>query len=83
MDIREKQLTKEIYRMIGSLKKVFSDKGKRKQLEEEVAYKQKELQDHIGVKKFIRPMNNMERKAAKERRKKNSKWDGDGGEMYD
>ena len=83
MDIREKQLTKEIYRMIGSLKKMLSDKGKRKQLEEEVAYKQKELQDHMGVKTFIRPMNNMERKAAKERRKKNSKWSGDGGELYE
>jgi len=83
MNKREKSLTKEIYRMIGSLKKMFSDSDKRKQLEQEVAYKQKELQDHLGVKKFIRPMNNTERKAAKERRKKNSKWDGDGGELYE
>ena len=84
MDNREKRITKEIYRMIGSLKKIFGDKSKTKQLEEDIAYKQKELQDHMGVKKFIRPMNSTERKAAKHRRKKNSnKWDGVGGEMYE
>ena len=72
MDNREKQLTKEIYRMIGSLKKMVSNKDKRRQVEEDIAYKQKELQDHIGVKAFIRPMNSMERKAAKEKRKANN-----------
>ena len=72
MDNREKQLTKEIYRMIGSLKTKSLSKVQRKQLEEDVAYKQKKLQDHMGVKTFIRPMNNMERKAAAEKRKANN-----------
>jgi hypothetical protein len=43
MDNREKQLTKEIYRMIGSLKTKSLSKVQRKQLEEDVAYKQKKL----------------------------------------
>ena len=47
MDRREKQLTKEIYRMIGSLKKMFSDKDKRKKLEEEVRCMSSEEQHHI------------------------------------
>ena len=72
MDIREKQLTKEIYRMIGSLKTKSLSKVQRKQLEEDVAYKQKKLQDHMGVKTFIRPMNSVERKAAIDKRKANN-----------
>ena len=72
MDNREKQLTKEIYRMIGSLKSKSLSKVERRQLEEDVAYKQKKLQDHLGVNKFIRPMTNKERKAAKQKRKANN-----------
>ena len=56
MDNREKQLTKEIYRMIGSLKTKSLSKVQRKQLEEDIAYKQKKLQDHLGITKFVRPM---------------------------
>ena len=71
MDNREKQLTKDIYRMIKTLSAKTLSKTQRKSIEEDVAYKQKKLQDRMGVKTFIRPMNNMERKAAAEKRKAN------------
>ena len=72
MDNREKQLTKEIYRMIGSLKTKSLSKVQRKQLEEDVAYKQKKLQAHLGITKFVRPMTGWERKAAKQKAKANN-----------
>tara|TARA_R100000700_G_C3131077_1_gene116293 strand:+ start:357 stop:587 length:231 start_codon:yes stop_codon:yes gene_type:complete len=72
MDKKESQLTKDIYRMIRTLSAKTLSKTQRRSIEEDVAYKQKKLQDHMGVKTFIRPMNNMERKAAAEKRKANS-----------
>ena len=72
MNKKESQLTKDIYRMIRTLSAKTLSKTQRKNIEEDVAYKQKKLQDHMGVKTFIRPMNNMERKAAAEKRKANS-----------
>jgi len=72
MNKKESQLTKDIYRMIRTLSAKTLSKTQRKSIEEDVAYKQKKLQDHLGVKTFIRPMNNMERKAAAEKRKANS-----------
>ena len=72
MNKKESQLTKDIYRMIRTLSAKTLSKTQRKSIEEDVAYKQKKLQDHMGVKTFIRPMNNMERKAAAEKRKANS-----------
>ena len=72
MNKKESQLTKDIYRMIRTLSAKTLSKTQRRSIEEDVAYKQKKLQDHMGVKTFIRPMNNMERKAAAEKRKANS-----------
>jgi len=72
MNKKESQLTKDIYRMIRTLSAKTLSKTQRKSIEEDVAYKQKKLQDHMGVKTFIRPMNNMERKAAAEKRKANN-----------
>ena len=72
MNKKESQLTKDIYRMIRTLSAKTLSETQRKSIEEDVAYKQKKLQDHLGVKTFIRPMNNMERKAAAEKRKANS-----------
>ena len=72
MNKKESQLTKDIYRMIRTLSAKTLSETQRKSIEEDVAYKQKKLQDHMGVKTFIRPMNNMERKAAAEKRKANS-----------
>ena len=71
-DNRENQLTKDINRMIRTLNAKTLSKNRRKQIEEDIAYKQKRLQDHMGVKTFIRPMNNIERKAAAEKRKANN-----------
>ena len=71
MNKKESQLTKDIYRMIRTLSAKTLSKTQRKSIEEDVAYKQKKLQDRMGVKTFIRPMNNMERKAAAEKRKAN------------
>jgi len=72
MNKKESQLTKDIYRMIRTLSAKTLSETQRKSIEEDVAYKQKKLQDHLGVRTFIRPMNNMERKAAAEKRKANS-----------
>ena len=72
MNKKESQLTKDIYRMIRTLSAKTLSETQRRSIEEDVAYKQKKLQDHLGVKTFIRPMNNMERKAAAEKRKANS-----------
>jgi len=71
-DNRENQITKDIYRMIRTLSAKALSKTKRRQIEEDIAYKQKKLQDHQGVKTFIRPMNGMERKAAIDKRKANN-----------
>ena len=72
MNKKESQLTKDIYRMIRTLSAKTLSETQRKSIEQDIAYKQKKLQDHMGVKTFIRPMNNMERKAAAEKRKANS-----------
>ena len=72
MNKKESQLTKDIYRMIRTLSAKTRSKTQRKSIEQDIAYKQKQLQDHMGVKTFIRPMNNMERKAAAEKRKANN-----------
>jgi len=58
--------------MIRTLSAKTLSETQRKNIEEDVAYKQKKLQDHMGVKTFIRPMNNMEHKAAAEKRKANN-----------
>ena len=71
MNKKESQLTKDIYRMIRTLSAKTLSETQRRSIEEDVAYKQKKLQDRMGVKTFIRPMNNMERKAAAEKRKAN------------
>tara|TARA_R100001460_G_scaffold1291_1_gene5001 strand:+ start:838 stop:1062 length:225 start_codon:yes stop_codon:yes gene_type:complete len=72
MNKKESQLTKDIYRMIRTLSAKTLSETQRKSIEEDVAYKQKKLQDHLDVKTFIRPMNNMERKAAADKRKANN-----------
>ena len=72
MNKKESQLTKDIYRMIRTLSAKTLSETQRRSIEEDVAYKQKKLQDHMGVKTFIRPMNSMERKAAAEKRKANN-----------
>ncbi len=72
MNKKESQLTKDIYRMIRTLSAKTLSENQRRSIEEDVAYKQKKLQDHMGVKTFIRPMNSMERKAASEKRKANN-----------
>ena len=71
-DNRENQLTKDINRMIRTLNAKTLSKTRRRQIEEDIAYKQKRLQDHMGVKTFIRPMNSVERKAAIDKRKANN-----------
>jgi len=71
-DNKENQLNKDINRMIRTLNAKTLSKNRRKQIEEDIAYKQKKLQDHMGVKTFIRPMNSMERNAAAEKRKANN-----------
>ena len=71
-DNRENQLTKDINRMIRTLNAKTLSKTRRRQVEEDIAYKQKSLQDHMGVKTFIRPMNSVERKAAIDKRKANN-----------
>ena len=72
MNKKESQLTKDIYRMIRTLSAKTLSETQRRSIEEDVAYKQKKLQDHLGVNKFIRPMTNKERKAAKQKRKANN-----------
>ena len=71
-DNKENQLNKDINRMVRTLNAKTLSKNRRKQIEENIAYKQKKLQDHMGVKTFIRPMNSMERNAAAEKRKANN-----------
>jgi len=71
-DNKENQLNKDINRMVRTLNAKTLSKNRRKQIEEDIAYKQKKLQDHMGVKTFIRPMNSMERNAAAEKRKANN-----------
>ena len=71
-DNKENQLNKDINRMIRTLNAKTLSKNRRKQIEEDIAYKQKKLQDHMGVKTFIRTMNSMERNAAAEKRKANN-----------
>ena len=71
-DNKENQLNKDINRMVRTLNAKTLPKNRRKQIEEDIAYKQKKLQDHMGVKTFIRPMNSMERNAAAEKRKANN-----------
>ena len=67
-DNKENQLNKDINRMVRTLNAKTLSKNRRKQIEEDIAYKQKKLQDHMGVKTFIRPMNSMERNAAADKR---------------
>ena len=71
-DNKENQLNKDINRMVRTLNAKTLSKNRRKQIEEDIAYKQKKLQDHMGVKTFIRPINSMERNAAAEKRKANN-----------
>ena len=72
MNKKESQLTKDIYRMIRTLSAKTLSETQRKSIEQDIAYKQKKLQDHMGVKTFIRPMNSVERKAAIDKRKANN-----------
>ena len=72
MNKKKSQLTKDIYSMIKTHSTKKISETQRSSIEEDIAYKQKKLQDHIGVKTFIRPMNSMERKAAAEKRKANN-----------
>ena len=50
-DNRENQLTKDINRMIRTLNAKTLSKTRRRQEEEDIAYKQKKLQDHMGVRR--------------------------------
>ena len=50
-DNRENQLNKDINRMVRTLNAKTLSKTRRKQIEEDIAYKQKKLQDHMGVRR--------------------------------
>jgi len=51
MHNKENQLNKDINRMVRTLNAKTLSKNRRKQIEEDIAYKQKKLQDHMGVRK--------------------------------
>ena len=50
-DNRENQLNKDINRMVRTLNAKTLSKTRRKQIEEDIAYKQKKLQDYMGVRR--------------------------------